>query len=123
MITMVAEDQSVFLRIAKLSAEALAPGGGVRTDAFLAACSEVLPIVGAGQVAPLAFKRHAQSHGRDKLQPCCILASLQAYMVAAVLSQCRPANCSVRGSKIPLGLTLSAHTGQSESDLQSSPFP
>lgn len=40
------EEQSVFLRIAALSAEALAPGGAVYTTAFLAACSEVLPIVG-----------------------------------------------------------------------------
>mmetsp|Transcript_19346 Transcript_19346/g.58475 ORF Transcript_19346/g.58475 Transcript_19346/m.58475 type:complete len:209 (+) Transcript_19346:161-787(+) len=39
------EEQSVFLRIAALSAEALAPGGAVYTTAFLAACSEVLPIV------------------------------------------------------------------------------
>lgn len=41
-----APDTSVFVRIADLSAQALAQDGGVRTEEFLAACSEVLPIVG-----------------------------------------------------------------------------
>ena len=41
-----APDASVFVRIASLSAQALAQDGAVKTEEFLAACSEVLPIVG-----------------------------------------------------------------------------
>ena len=41
---------SVFVRIATLSAEALTPEGTVRTLDFLAACSEVLPIIGERRV-------------------------------------------------------------------------
>lgn len=41
-----AEGDSTFQRIAKLSANALTPDGGVDSVEFLAACSEVLPIVG-----------------------------------------------------------------------------
>ncbi len=119
-----AADQPVFLRIARLSAEALAPGGGVRTDAFLAACNEVLPIVGTWQVASLTFKRNLQSHGRGKVQACCILASQsrRACIYAAVLSQCRPANCPAKGSDLILGLTLSICAIQAEGDHQSNPF-
>jgi hypothetical protein len=43
----VSPDASVFVRIASLSAQALAEDGAVKTEEFLAACSEVLPIVGA----------------------------------------------------------------------------
>lgn len=42
----VAHDTSVLVRIADLSAQALAQDGAVKTEEFLAACSEVLPIVG-----------------------------------------------------------------------------
>ncbi len=54
----------MFVRIANLSARALAGDGQVKTTEFLAACSEVLPIVGElHATCCLDLKRPCSSRG------------------------------------------------------------